>query len=78
MGEPSVKIADMQRKTIWAVGWFLLFAVGKWLLDNGLFDWLVRYLADTWNIQEANLIASISSYVIPGGIGTDNLWYLAI
>lgn len=41
-----------------------VFAAGTWLVDHFLFDWLVRYL-DGYGIHEADLIATVSSYVLP-------------
>ncbi len=55
----------MRKYTIPGFAWAALLLFGKWILDHALFDWFVHYLEDTWNIKEASLIASISSYVIP-------------
>jgi hypothetical protein len=55
----------MRRYTILGLLWAALSLVGVWFLDHTLFDWFVRYLESAWKIKEADLIASISSFVIP-------------
>jgi hypothetical protein len=64
MAATVAKIAGMLRRTIWTTVWLALSVVGKWIIDNGLFDWFVHFL-DDHGISEANVIASISSYVFP-------------
>jgi len=45
--------------------WVALSGAIYWLLDHFLYSWLVQYLEVTFDIKEANVIASVSSYVIP-------------
>jgi hypothetical protein len=44
------------------------------LLDHLLYSWLVQYLQDTYDIKEAAMIASVSSYVIPVILSAGIIW----
>jgi len=51
-----------------ALAWALvivLAAVLHWAFDHFLWDWFSQSLEAKWHIKEAQLIASVSSYVIP-------------
>jgi len=37
----------------------------RWAFDHFLWDWLIQFFETTWHFKEAELIASISSYVVP-------------
>ena len=67
----------MERKTgkiLLAIAGVLLYGTFKWLADHLLFDWFSRYLATRWHIEEADVIAHISSFVIPGLLAALALW----
>jgi len=49
----------MPARALLSIAWVALSFTLCWLLDHFLYDWLVQYLGVT------NLIASVSSYVIP-------------
>ena len=53
------------RNALLALATLILWPILRWLLDNALFDWFTDYLDKHWHIKEADLIASVSSYVIP-------------
>ena len=55
----------MRRYTFPGLLWAALSFVGVWILDHTLFDWFVSYLESAWRVKEADLIASISSVIIP-------------
>jgi hypothetical protein len=64
----------MPPKALLSILWVALSGAIYWLLDHFLYSWLVRYLEITFNIKEAALIASISSYVIPALLSAVIIW----
>jgi hypothetical protein len=66
-------------KALFAFAVFALGGVFKWILDHTLFDWFVRYLENNWQLKEADLLASVSSYVIPAiasGVIVYGAWWV--
>jgi len=45
--------------------WLGLTGILRWAFDHFMWDWLVILLEEKWNLKEAELIALVSSYVIP-------------
>ena len=37
-----------------------------WAFDHFMWDWFINVLETKWHLREAELIASVSSYVLPG------------
>ena len=56
------------------IAWAVLTGVLYWLLTHFLYSWFVQYLDVAYKIQEAKLIASISSYVIPALLSSAIIW----
>jgi hypothetical protein len=68
----------MPTKALFSIAWAVLTGVLYWLLTHFLYSWFVQYLDVAYKIQDAKLIASISSYVIPALLSSaDNLGCLA-
>jgi hypothetical protein len=64
----------MPTKGLFTIAWAVLSGVIYWLLDHFLYSWLVQYLGVTFDIKEANVIASVSSYVIPAFLSAVIIW----
>ena len=64
----------MPTKALFSIAWAVLSGAIYWLLDHFLYSWLVQYLGITFDIKEANVIASISSYVIPALLSAVTIW----
>jgi hypothetical protein len=69
----------MATKALFSIAWAGLSWVVYWLLDHFLYSWLVQYLERVFDVKEANVIASVSSYVIPALLAVVIIWvvYLA-
>lgn len=52
----------------------VLWGAFKWAFDNFLWDWFTRYLETTWHIDEAAVIANVSSFVGPTLIVGASYW----
>jgi hypothetical protein len=55
----------LNAKTIIAFLAAVLVGLGNWAFDHFMYDLLVSYIQNNLEINEAKIIASISSYVIP-------------
>jgi hypothetical protein len=55
----------MSVNTLLLLLWGVLWSTLQWLLGNFIYGWLIAYLDKYYNIKEANVIASVSSYIIP-------------
>jgi len=53
------------RAVIFFLVGILLTGILRWAFDHFKWDWLVILLEEKWNLKEAELIALVSSYVIP-------------
>jgi hypothetical protein len=64
----------MPPKALLSVAWAALYGILYWVLDHFLYDWFVQYLATTFDIKVANVIASVSNYVIPALLSGAIIW----
>jgi hypothetical protein len=53
------------RRSLVALLGLLFVGVLKWAFDHFIWDWFITYIEAKWNLREATLIVSVSSYAIP-------------